>query len=288
MKEFKYTLAWSGIFLTMLLSSKAYSQYQKDSLMNNKEGMPNSQIKILIAPTLFQGAKLSHQKQEILQSNLSPSYDFGIEYYHHIKNNIGVNIGLHWGQIPEHYKFEVIVPEFYNLYERKMYTNSRDFISQFIYIPLSIDKKIQLQKKETFMSLSGGISINYIHPFISTYTATYSLDSTNSFLNGKEFFKSIISNEYQKWFLSYFVKVGISRQFKKSASTFEVNLKINYTPRLIGKGTYEFSNINEESYGNVGLRLNYIGIEFVYGLTLSKKPKYKSEDMNTFANKKYR
>lgn len=277
MKRLNYNLTSLGVLLlNLFLSVNSYSQHQEDSLISNKEWIPKNQIKLSVTPTLFQGSKLNHKKQEILKSNPSPSYDFGIEYYHYIKNSLGLNLGLHWGQIPEHYKFEVIVPEFYNLYGREFSSSNRDLMSQFIYIPLSLDKKMELQKEKLFISLVGGGSINYIHPFISTYNSTYSLDLINPFLNEKKVFKSTISNEYQKWFLSYFIKFGLIKQLKKSASTFEINLKINYTPRLIGKGTYKFSNIPEESYGDVGLRLNYIGIEFVYGMTLSKRPKYRN------------
>ena len=71
--------------------------------------------------------------------------------------------------------------------------------------------------------------------------------------------------------MSFFLKACICKISNKTGSTFEAHVKVNYTPKLIGKGTYTFSNIEGESYGDVGLRLNYIAFEFSYGLALRRK-----------------
>lgn len=271
MKKLNYILTSLGVLLlNLFLSVNSYSQQHVDALISNKECIPKSQIKLLVTPTLFQRVKLNHKKQKILQSGSAPSYDFGIEYDRHIKKNIGISIGLHWAKIPERYPFTIYVPEIDRDYSANDLLND----IQYAYFPFSLSKTINFRK--TNLNIGLGAALNYIHPFQNRIGYGYAIDST--FNSGKDVLEIIVENEYQKWFLSYFAKVGVSKQLKKSASTFEVNLKINYTPRLIGKGTYQFSNIPEESYGDVGLRLNYIGLEFVYGLTLSKIPKYKSEE----------
>lgn len=236
MKKLKYILTSLGVMLlNLLLSVNCFSQQLEDSLTINNKWIPKSQIKLSLTPTFFQGAKLNHKKQEILKSNPSPSYDFGIEYYRDIKKNVGKNIGLHWAKIPEQYPFTIYVPEI----ERDYSANDLLNDIQYIYFPFSLSKTINFRK--TNLNIGFGTALNYIPPFQNRIGYTYG----STFNNSKDVLEIIVENEYQKWFLSFFKIIGLSKQLKKSTSTVEVNLKINYTPKLNGRGTYKFSNIPE-------------------------------------------
>ena len=74
-------------------------------------------------------------------------------------------------------------------------------------------------------------------------------------------------------FFSYYLKMGILKQQEKF-NTMQLNFIYHFTNDKIGKGTYKFSNLAQESSGNLELGANYLGIEFIYGFTFFK-PKNK-------------
>lgn len=257
---------WIGVILFIVCFKTGYSQIN-DTLLNYV--IPNNQLKIGVSPTLYQGLKLTYEGEELLQSSLAPSIDIGIGYCQHIKSNWGVILELHWCIVPLKENFNVYIPDYYNKFQENFTHQGSDVATQIAYFPISLQKIFHL-KKNHFFSLNTeiGTTINYVHPYEGRITVEYALDST--FSNSVEVFKMTLSN-YQPWHIGYFAKIGLLKMTKKANSSFGLNFLVHYAPKPIGTGIYTFSNISSKSSGTVKLNLNYIGLEFVYGLTTSKK-----------------
>jgi hypothetical protein len=233
------------------------------------------QIIFTISPVLYDNLDIGYWGEKILKSKVTFSGEATILYHKNIKNNFAINIGIGLGLVPYniHYFFKapsnsIFQTGPYKKFYEYLDDNHYDYV-QFIWVlPLSAQKIIKYNKNN-YYNLEGGIKLNRViaYPYEITTDNIYVIDDTTEAL----LFSSYLTDT-QKYILSYFFNVGIGHITKKR-NIFQINAVLHFSFTKIGIGYYEFQNLPYESKGQIGWNINYIGLEFVYGLSLFKDNK---------------
>lgn len=231
----------------------------------------NRQIKFSLAPVLYDNLNLTYNGEKLLNSRPCFSAEATISYYEYLAKGFGINIGAGLGLAP-------INTNFYfksspnTIFNPDIYFDLNDYIyADYMWIfPFSVQKMFSTKKEKLFYNIEAGIKWNRIiaYPYEITNQVDFVINDT---LDASLYFMEIDDTGKQNLF-SYFLKVGIIKPTKKQ-NTLGCNLVLHYCPQLFGEGWYKFYNLNYESYGNIEQNINYIGIEFIYGLSLTKSIK---------------
>ena len=253
------------ILLSLFLRNVAFAQKKKSDLM------PNSQVRISLSTVYYDGLYFSHHGEKLLKSLPSPSYESTISFNKYIANNFSLNLGIGIGALSFniYYHFEAPVNSvFYNpnisRKQNVLELNDNSRFNTWI-LPFSIQKLINNQNH--YYNLEIGIKYNKTFIFYDEKTVETSYLMTDS--TGYGLFRQFLADKKQV-FISYFFKLGLI-QFTKKQHSYCFNLVINYSPVIFAEGWYKFYNLPFESYGEIKQRVNYIGFEFLYGLTLSRR-----------------
>jgi hypothetical protein len=241
------------------------------------KSIPQNQFVFWLSPLLFDNLNIDHQGEVLLKSNPAFSFELGVSYYQRVYKDFGVNIGAGWGIIPFRFEYNFKAPT-NSIFQTGQYANDYSYldlkeysfnINHYVF-PLTLQKSFTKSKNSSYI-VEAGIKLNSIlsYPYDISVSSSYYIDENNPDIRLFDFY---LENYYQKRFISYLAKFGLSKTTKKT-NTLNANLVLNYCPQKIGKGWYRFSNLPFESYGDVSLGINYIGIEFSYGLTLRKNYK---------------
>jgi hypothetical protein len=134
--------------------------------------------------------------------------------------------------------------------------------------PLSIQKLIERDENK-YYSIEAGIKLNRVvaYPYEITTGHLFVIDDTTE----ARLFDFKLDGT-KKNLVSYFLKAGLIK-VTKNQNTIQLNAVLHYSFSKIGIGYYEFQNLPYESRGQVSQNINYIGLEFIYGLSLSKRSK---------------
>ncbi len=250
------------LLLVSIFATKAQNRIDYKNLTHK------SQIRFWLSPLLFNQLSLEHQGEILLNSKPTFSFELGVGYSEYLAKNVSLNLGAGWGIIPFQYEYNFNAKMTNNLVE----TNQHDLksfgyhVNHYIF-PLSIRYDIKNNKFLTF-DIEAGLRLNsFLNSYKTTGGASYYIDQNNPDI---KLFEFQLENNYQKNFISYFAKIGLSNQTKK-LNTLNANIIINYCPQKIGMGYYRFYNLPFESKGQTSLGINFIGLELSYGLTLTKR-----------------
>jgi len=206
-------------------------------------------------------------KQQLL---LKPfiSFETGFEYHHSLNDYLEVGFGLKIGAIPYNEKITIVNSDSlkpyysdgtYNGYDRDIYD---------IYLNPTFSFKSNLIPIKSYTLYSEiGIGLNILPPYDNDRRGILLGDSTGT--REIEIFESNIKSDGRWINPSYFLKIGMSK--KKNRHIFNYGIVFNYMPKNIRTGSYNFLNIENPSYGDIELRINYIGLEFSYGIGLKKQ-----------------
>jgi len=239
--------------------------------ISDNENYIDSKIKFSLSALLYDNLELTHESKNILKSRMCPSSEATISYYKNIYDALGVNIGIGLGLAPYNFHYRYKSPD------NQPYIGqiSEDFLSHYEYVqdlyvfPISLDYIHQVKVKPNlyfFSEIGLKINLKVAYPYEITTEVWYDLnDSTEIVL-----FDFFLNSTEKKNYLSYFLKFGVIKNTKK-LNTLQCNFVLHYSPVKIGEGTYNFYYLPVESSGTVKQNLNYIGFEFTYGLTLTKK-----------------
>lgn len=254
------------IVLLLISGNRLFSQ------TDSKDFIPNSQIKFSLSALLYDNLEFEHFGYELIKSRSCFSGEAVISLYKHIYKSFGINLGLGLGLAP----FNFIVD--YDSYDDPSYTGNFDGIFlnkydylQFMYVFLVSIQKILPINKNFISSLSFevGLKPNIILIYPYEIGSSISMETDPNGLTSIELFDFYLSNTDKRTRLSYFLKIGIINNTKR-LNTWQFNLVMNYSPNKIGIGTYNFYHLPTESLGSIEQNINYIGLEFTYGLTLRK------------------
>jgi len=255
-------------FATMLLSF--FLAYESKAQVSFKD---IHKIQISASMDVYSKINVGVNGENILRGRFSPTPKLVLNYSYYIKDILGLNAGLGFTIIPYHVGIKHPVdypitifgdsvpnPDYYYFYKHYVYT-----------LPFSIEKHFQLSKQHYF-SAQLGVEMN----FVLNYPYNIGVGYSTGFPD-KYFLQIELHESKSRVLFAYFFKIGYYKQFTKG-NTLGFNFKLNYSPQLLGVGTYKFSNFPYESYGDLKWDINHVGLEMVYGfLPIKNKKKLKKE-----------
>lgn len=243
----------------------------QDALYSPDDFLFDRQIKISITATLYDNLEIDNNGPDYFNSRPCVSGELSVLYYHHLLNNIGINIGAGLGSAPFNidYYFDAPLTSIFRTRpaSEKEYLDliHYEYVNFMAMIPFSLQKNIEM-KKHLFYNIELGIKFNHLiaYPYSIGVSHIYELDETGT--ESAELLDFQISDTNRRSFLSYFAKIGLLKLNRKGNSL-HYNVVFHWSPVDIGEGTYNFQNLGLVSNGTVRQNVNYIGFEFAYGLT---------------------
>lgn len=258
------------ILLLLLIVKLGYGQDFNKSKLTFKD-----QIRFSLSPVLYDNLSITHWGEKLLKSRPVFSGEATILYHKHLKNDIGVNFGVGLGLAPYNINYYFKAPE-NSIFQTGKYKESYEYLDnnhydyvQFMWVfPLSIQKLIEREENK-YYSIEAGIKLNRVvaYPYEITTGHLFVIDDTTE----ARLFDFKLDGT-KKNLVSYFLKAGLIK-VTKNQNTIQLNAVLHYSFSKIGIGYYEFQNLPYESRGQVSQNINYIGLEFIYGLSLSKRSK---------------
>jgi len=265
------------ILLLLLIKNLSYSQEVDKSNLIFK-----NQFRFTLSPVLYDNLTVNHFGEKLLKSKPLPSGEVTVLYHKYLKNNLGINIGAGLGLTPFYINYYFKAPD-NSIFQTGLYKEDYEYLGNIRYyeyvqfmwtFPLSVQKLIK-KKENKYNNFEIGIKLNRVvaYPYEIGVEEIYVIDDTTEV----GLFKFKLVDTHKKNIISYFFKAGIVRVNKKQ-NTFHINAVLHFSFTKIGIGSYEFYNLPFKSWGQVNQNINYIGFEFIYGLTLSKR--LKTKEMN--------
>jgi len=265
------------ILLLLLIKNLSYSQEVDKSNLTFKD-----QFRFTLSPVLYDKLTVNNFGERLLKSKPLPSGEVTVLYYKYLKNNLGINIGAGLGLAPFYINYYFKAPD-NSIFQTGLYKEDYEYLGnirhyeyvQFMWtFPLSVQKLIK-KKENKYNNFEIGIKLNRVvaYPYEIGVEEIYVIDDTTE----AGLFKFKLITTHKKNIISYFFKAGIVKINKKQ-NTFHINVILHFSFTKLGLGEYEFYNLPYKSWGQVSQNINYIGFEFIYGLTLSKRLKIKDTD----------
>lgn len=268
------------IITSLFFTISSYSFAQKVTESNDtfvtsyrQAFIPKTQFRLNISPTFYNQLKIENSGANWLKSNPAFGGTIGIGLYQKVYNDFGVtanvNLGIFTYNMNYYFQSKVDHPDV--TFDDQDLKNT-DYIP-FVNYNFGVSYKLNYTFFKQILSPTIGIGImrNTLPTFDISVGSSIYIDEQEP--NLRIFDSNVTdytnSNESSFSFNSYYLTLGVVKQNKKH-NTLHLNLIVNYTHRKIGKGQYQFSNLEKESNGTTKLGFNYIGLEFVYGLTFNK------------------
>ncbi len=229
--------------------------------------IPFSQIRFSLGINGYQPLKIENFGEKLIKSRPMPGTACQITFHQSLfKQGYGLNLGLGLEFDPFNIGYKFDTPKGSNLYSGPNDAGFDSFmyiwINQAIYtLPLGIEKRFD--NKYFKSTLEFGLKLNKLvaYPYVISKTDLYQTVQGE----GLKVF-SFAQYETKEYFLTYYVKAGINEFGKRKA--WKLNLVAQYSPTVIGSGSFQFKELGFESYGTTKQRNNYLGVELVYNLTL--------------------
>ncbi len=234
--------------------------------------LDNNQIKFSLTTAVIENIGIDYYNLncQLLRSYPMPGVEATANYYLHLNKGWGLNFGIGGGITFYDLHFEMELPDdAYAPYFDSTNTattkfNKSNITQKYLTIPISIQKSFRFpNNKNTFHILEAGARVSFLFKNHTEIVETYPTSATEN----ATLFTADFRNP-NKIKGSVYFKYGI-QEILKNQNTFQCNIILHYSPAEPTFGTYEFTTINN-SYATLSQKINYIGLEFVYGLTLSK------------------
>ena len=236
------------------------------------QAQDKSQIRFSVSPILYDNLTLSHEGKKLLNTSKTLNGQGLISYYQPIGSEYGINagLGLRLTSYNINYDFETPENSVFNngIATGNLEINHNAYSNALYMVPVSFQKTFK-SKSSMRYSLELGATANFVYRkelLENTRVRYQNLEDGSDQLFGM----TLDNLPETTKMLSYFIKVGLIKG-NKIGDSFHVNLVANYSPKLISSGSYEFFNLGYESSGSIEQNINYIGIEFSYGLSLNNK-----------------
>lgn len=262
------------IFLVCSLLN-SFAQNSNPSPILKENYKPKAQFYFNIKPTLYGKLESTSVGKNHLNPKNGKGLNIGTGIFVNIYNSLGIAFGGELKAISFNYNFDITEQINHPDYNEKtnLSLSTYQYIPSVNYYFLLVKKFNRILKNRYIPVISFGIKKNTI-PNLG-YGVSYSILSKDETESIKIFNSQISSDVGNKEiyvnFFSYPFKLGLEKVSNK-LNSYQLNLVFNYSPKNIARGTYSFSNIENESSGTTRLNASYIGIEFTYGISI-KKPK---------------
>jgi hypothetical protein len=258
------------LFLFLLCVS--FSGFSQESFLIN-----NTQIRFWLRPVLMNNLKFKHYGEKIIQSSPFISFEAGFGIKQRLYENFSLNVDIGYTSVFYHFKFDFeanIEPVQATRHDHL----AIEFLQGIYVIPISVQyETLRKGKLNYFAELGIRVNITDQFPYpasVEDGMGYYLGDLVPPDANGNHvvdiFSMRLENKDVLGVFASCFAKAGLVFTSKKT-HTLNLSLVAHYFPKPMYKGDYTFLNTPFASYGDVSLGLNYIGLEFAFGLAVHKR-----------------
>ena len=229
---------------------------------------PFSQIRFSAMAALYNNLTYENVGPELLRSSVGVGGEFVVSYGQAIWKGVGINIGLGFGLVPYNFSMNTIPDSVGTISGATFSYNPSKNMDYIFTFPLLVEKKFALSMEDRlFLNLEAGIKWNF--QIKGNYTGGGRYGTISDDGDHIEFRYSL-TNENQAEFISYVIKAGLLK-FNRVENSFSWNLVLQHSPTPMFTGTYEFNELDFESFGTMEHHNSYIGMELIYGLSLGRK-----------------
>lgn len=195
------------------------------------------------------------------------SGEFGFEYHQFFNKNVEISLGIKEGAIPYFEKTSINKNDsLIDYVENGTYNDYDKHISNWYFNPTFSVKYNSFAINKLQLYFETGIGLNFIVPYDNSRirSSLGDINNTKTILYYESNTKS-----HGKWINpSFYFKIGGQKRIKRQL--IKLGIIYNFMPNYIRKGSYKFINIANPSYGDLEVRMSYIGLELSYGLGFNK------------------
>ncbi len=242
-------------------------------------------ISFEIKPSFYQPMNIKQNNgQHFLKSNITIGGSAGLKYTKIINKKISASFGIFVEEIPHNFAFDfsdsvsnVLLPFIETFPDNKKLNYN---LKQTTYDQLSynIEASVQFLLKQTaanrlFLELSP--KAMYINNSIFSYRLSQSFTAFPDFAGARLFYMLIedtsTNGKAYRWLPAISTAVGITRKLPKNL--LQLKFFVNYVPRLISTGTFNFYELKNENNGTLKHRINSAGFSVSFGMPTKNKRK---------------
>ena len=236
---------------------------------------PN-QVRFSVTTVFFEPLQIEHYGEPLLTSSPRLGGDASIFYSQRLRRGFRINGGIGWSIISYNYGYHFLIPpgsifdsgsdqpDYFTTHGLQLHNDQA-----ILFFPLSFQKLFIAKKNQSRQfNIELGCKLNVKQSFPYKFSCSHS-----SHVEGEgqvEYFHFDMESTGSGSFFSYFLKAGLVK-FNNRYNSWHCNLVYQFSPAKIGTGNYYFNELEFESYGSHKQSVNYLGLEIIYGLTLSKK-----------------
>ena len=270
MKSPRHLVKLSALcFWSMAIVSFPVFSQQKDQFPENK-----SAIRFSLTAAFYTNLEISNTGERHLMSATCPSGNLTVQYYKHIYSDFGILAGAGFGIVPFGFYYEFETPTNSILMNSNSTYNypvielsDKVYMQDAFFFPLSVQKSFLKSEAGSFFA-EAGIRFNYryVYPYEIEVGHYYGINDSVS----AQLFQLVLTNTMKRNYFSWFFLAG-KTFFTKKGNSFHVDVVFHYSPHKTGEGYYKFGHLGYESYGTLKQNINYIGIDFGYSISFSRK-----------------
>lgn len=275
--------------LTVFLFCMVCTFLQGQNPKNSSQDLANSYLGISISPTAYQPLNFTQEVGEKHIKSTSPiSGKINLHFTKRIKGEYFIKGGIGFSVIPYHFKHivndsmdlifrglledriqaEGEISNYRNgLYGHQLTYYEYDQISYHFTLSLL---KIRDWRRNTRLKFEIGMdgflieNVDYRVGEIMGFGENFNID-----IRTFQFWMDDTSpGKIARFLPSFFASVGLIKS--KRRHLFDMSAFVNYVPKLISTGGYEFYHLNAENRGTLKHRINNAGFAFTYGFSTKK------------------
>jgi len=239
-------------------------------------------LSIEVRPSFYQPLKIKQSNgKRFLKSNITIGGSAGLKFTKHINEKISASFGIFIEEIPHNLKFEfrdsvsdLLLPYIVSFSDdgKFLYNLKHTVYDQLSY---NLEASVQLLLKQTRSNL---FFLELAPKAMYINNSIFSVQLTNSFsafpdFPGAQVFYAIIEDtstngKAYRWLPGISTAVGITRYLSKNR--LQLKCFINYVPKLISTGTFNFYELKNENNGTLKHRINNAGFSISFGIPTKK------------------
>lgn len=250
-----------------ILCCASWVQAQQD---NSSPSELLSQIRFSAMPAFYNNLDYQNIGAPLFKSRVGLGGEFVVSYGQEFWKGFGINVGAGFGFVPYNFSFDIITDT------SSILAGNPGLSGQFpnrnaqliLTFPVLIEKKFLLSREEKlFLNLEAGIKWNIKTSGFGTSGGSYGT-RTDGGEDVTYFEYRFVFGEPIE-FISYVFKAGLFKMNRRDNS-FSWNLVLQRSFATMLNGTYQFNELGFESLGTTQQYNSYVGLELIYGLSLSK------------------
>jgi hypothetical protein len=237
---------------------------------NTKYG-PFSQIHFSVMPALYNNLAYQNVGEELFKSRMTVGGQVSVSYSQAIWKGFGLSVGAGIQLVPYSFGYELRTDSSSIIAGETGFGRQRNGSAETLFtFPVLVQQKFRLYPDDKlYLNLEAGINWNIKSSGMFSSGGSHWTQTPDG--EDVRYFQYRFTNADEPEYMSFAIKVGLVKVNRRGNSiNWNIVLHRSEMTRLV-TGTYQFNEVGFPSFGTADLYNNYIGMEFIYGLSLDKR-----------------